>query len=426
MAALASGVRDPWPVTGLWRAPWARQLPFAATLLLLSVVGVAMIYSAGQLNVPSPVTGGLWLRQAMILGVAIVGFMAVSRVPARWFEWTAMHAYVTCTVVLAVTLVVGTGSGTAAGTKSFLAIGGFQFQPSEAAKIATALALAKLLAAREEPPRYLRDLLGPAALVSAPLALVVLQPDLGTAMAFIGIFFAVLFWAGASWPLLLFAASPGLALILSFDLIVWSAYIVAVLVGLYLYRYRIDLVESVTVTLANVAAGAVAQPLWNSLAEYQRNRLLVFLDPALDPRGAGYQLIQSKVAVGSGGVFGKGFTAGTQKRLAFLPEQHTDFVFSVVGEELGFVGTSLLLLLFGFLFFRMIQMAELSKSPFAGLFIFGTFGAWLTHVFVNVGMTIGLVPVTGIPLPFISYGGSFLLMSWVAGAIVARLASEDP
>ena len=413
-------------MTSSWRLSWTRQLPFVATLLLLSGVGVAMIYSAGQLNIPSPVTSRLWLRQAVILGAAIVGFIAVSRISARWFEWTAMRGYVVCTVVLAVTLVLGTGSGTAAGTKSFLAIGGFQFQPAEAAKIATALALARLLAAREEPPRYLRDLLVPAAVVAAPLALVVLQPDLGTALAFVGIFFAVLFWAGTSWPLLLFAASPGLALILSFDLLVWSAYIVAVMVGLYLYRYRLYLVESVTVVLANVAAGAVALPLWNSLAEYQRNRILVFLDPALDPRGAGYQLVQSKVAVGSGGLFGKGFTDGTQKRLNFLPEQHTDFVFSVVGEEFGFVGTVLLLVLFGFLFFRMIRMAELSKSPFAGLFIFGTFGAWLTHVFVNVGMTIGLVPVTGIPLPFISYGGSFLLMSWLAAGIVTRLAGEDP
>lgn len=414
------------PVTGLWQLPWARQLSFAATLLGLSVVGVAMVYSAGQLNVPSPVTSGLWVRQAAILGVSIVAFMAASRISAQWFEWVAMPAYILATAVLAVTLVVGTGAGTAAGTRSFLAIGGFQFQPAEAAKVATVLALAKLLAAREEPPRYLRDLLVPAMVVALPLALVVLQPDLGTALAFVGIFFAVLFWAGTSWPLLLFAASPGLALILSFDLLVWSLYILAVAAGLYVYRYRLYLVESVAVILANVAAGAAALPLWNSLAEYQRNRILVFLDPALDPQGAGYQLIQSKVAIGSGGLFGKGFTAGTQKRLNFLPEQHTDFVFSVVGEEFGFVGTVLVLVLFGFLFSRMIQMAELSKSPFAGLFVFGTFGAWLTHVFVNVGMTIGIVPVTGIPLPFVSYGGSFLVMSWFAAGIATGLTNEDP
>ena len=395
------------------------------TLLLLSVFGVGMIYSAGVLEVPSTVTEGLWIRQAVFLGASVVGLLVVSRIPLRWFEWVAVPAYVLGVAVLAVTLVAGTGAGTAEGISSFLSIGGFRFQPAEAAKISTALALAALLARREGPPLYLRDLLTPAALVGLPLGLVLLQPDLGTALAFLGIFFAVIFWAGTPWPLILFAASPGLGLILAFSLRVWGAYIVLLAIGLYLYRFRLYLVESIAVILGNIAAGAIAQPLWNSLAEYQRNRLLVFLDPELDPRNAGWQLIQSKVAVGSGGVFGKGFTAGTQKRLAFLPEQHTDFIFSVVGEEFGFIGTSVVLVLFGYLFFRMITMAEAAKRSFAGLFIFGILGVWLTHVFINAGMTIGVVPVTGIPLPFISYGGSFLLMSWMAAAVVLALANDD-
>ena len=406
--------------------PWAAQSRFVAPLLVLSATGVAMVYSAGQINVPSALTGGLWIRHAIFLAVGVAAFLAVGRVAARWFEWVAMPAYVFWVAVLAVTLLVGTGVGTAAGTKSFLSLAGFRFQPAEAAKVATILALAKLLASRDAPPQFLRELLGPAALVLLPLGLVVLQPDLGTALSFAGIFFAGLFWAGTPGLLLVFAASPALGLVLSFDTLTWSVYISALVVGLYLYRRRLFLVESVAVVFSNLAAGAVAQPLWNSLADYQRNRLLVFLDPMLDPQGAGWQLVQSKVAVGSGGLFGKGFTAGTQKRLNFLPEQHTDFVFSVVGEEFGFVGTFLVLALFGYLFLQMIRMAEVSKSPFAGLVVVGTFGAWLTHVFVNVGMTIGLVPITGIPLPFVSYGGSFLVMSWTVAGIATRLASEDP
>ena len=406
--------------------PWAAQRRFVAPLLVLSATGVAMVYSAGQLNVPSTLTDGLWVRHAIFLAVGVAAFLAVGRVASRWFEWVAMPAYVFWIAVLAVTLLVGTGVGTAAGTKSFLSLAGFRFQPAEAAKVATILALAKLLAARDAPPQFLRELLGPAALVLLPMGLVILQPDLGTALSFAGIFFAGLFWAGTPGPLLAFAASPALGLLLSFDTLTWSVYISVLVVGLYLYRRRLFLVESVAVVLSNVAAGAVAQPLWNSLADYQRNRLLVFLDPMLDPQGAGWQLVQSKVAVGSGGLFGKGFTAGTQKRLNFLPEQHTDFVFSVVGEEFGFVGTFLVLALFGYLFIQMIRMAEVSKSPFAGLVVVGTFGAWLTHVFVNVGMTLGLVPITGIPLPFVSYGGSFLVMSWTVAGIAARLASEDP
>ena len=401
------------------------QQPLVTTLLALSVFGVGMIYSAGVLEVPSSVTQGLWVRQAAFLGASIVGLLIVCRIPLRWFQWAAVPAYIVGVGVLAVTLVIGTGAGTAEGISSFLSVGGFRFQPAEAAKIATALALAALLTKREEPPTYLRDLLTPAAVVALPLALVLLQPDLGTALAFVGIFFAVIFWVGTPWPLILFAASPALGLILAFSRRVWAIYIVLLAIALYLYRFRLYLVESVAVILGNVAAGAVAQPLWNSLAEYQRNRLLVFLDPGLDPRNAGWQLVQSKVAVGSGGLFGKGFTLGTQKRLAFLPEQHTDFIFSVVGEEFGFVGTSVVLVLFGYLFFRMISMAESARHSFAGLFIFGILGVWFTHVFINVGMTIGVVPITGIPLPFISYGGSFLLMSWIAAAVVVALASDS-
>lgn len=404
--------------------PWLGHLPFLAPVLMLSLFGVAMIYSAGVLNIPSPVTQGLWLRQSIVLGGSIMVLFAVSRVPVRWFDWTAMPVYIASVGVLAATLVIGTGAGTAEGVRSFLALPGFRFQPAEAAKLATVLVLAKVLASRESPPQYLRDLLVPGLLVGLPLVLVLRQPDIGTAMAFVGIFFAVIYWAGTPWPLIVFAASPGVALILSFNTIAWSIGFILVLVGLYLYRYRLYLVESLSVVVANLAAGAIAQPLWNSLHDYQRNRLLVFLDPELDPRGDGWHLIQSKVAVGSGGILGKGFTEGTQKRLDFLPEQHTDFIFSVVGEELGFVGTSLTLLLFGYLFFKMIQMAEESQNLFAGLFVFGIMGVWLTHVVVNIGMTVGVVPITGIPLPFISYGGSFLLTSWLAAAIVVAMASD--
>jgi rod shape determining protein RodA len=403
---------------------WAWDPPLVLTVLGLSLFGVAMIYSAGVLNIPSPVTQDVWMRQLVWVGIALVAFSVISRVPLRWIEWVALPAYVGGIILLAATLVIGTGAGTAVGIKSWISIGGFRFQPAEMAKIATILALGRLFSDRREAPQALRELLAPVAVVGLPLGLVILQPDLGTAMAFVGILFATLYWGGVRPHLLLLLASPVLGLILSFDTQVWSFYIVALTLSLYFYRYHLYLVESVGVVLANVAAGTVALPLWRSLADYQRNRLLVFLDPTVDPRGAGWHLIQSKVAVGSGGLMGKGFTLGTQKRLDFLPEQHTDFIFSVVGEELGFVGTTLVILALAFVLIRMIQLAENSPDPFAGLIIFGIFGAWITHIFVNIGMTIGMVPITGIPLPFVSYGGSFLLMSWVALAIAVRVAQE--
>ena len=405
-------------VAPLWRHPVAR------VVTALSILGVGMVYSAGVLQQPSAVTSGVWIRQAVFFAAGALAFLVACRVPPRWFEWSAAPAYIAGVALLAVTLVVGTGAGTAKGVSSFLSVGGFRFQPAEAAKVATALALAALLAKRREPVKHLRELLAPAAVAALPTVLVLLQPDLGTALAFVGIFFAVVFAAGAPWPLILLAASPGVGFVLAFSPRAWAAYFVLLVVGLYLYRYRLYLVESVAVVLGNVAAGAAAKTLWNSLSDYQRNRLLVYLDPGMDPRNAGWQLIQSKVAVGSGGFFGQGFTLGTQKRLAFLPEQHTDFIFSVIGEEFGFLGTSSVLLLFGYLFYKLIAVAEASQSAFAGIFAFGVLGIWLTHVFVNVGMTVGVVPITGIPLPFISYGGSFLLMSWTAAGAVVALSAE--
>lgn len=403
---------------------WAVDAPLVLGLLLLSLFGIAMIYSAGVVEVPNNVTRLAWARQSAWLGVALVAFTIGSRVPMRWVEWVAVPAYIVSVVLLAVTLVVGTGSGTAAGVKSWIDLGFIRFQPAEVAKLSTILVLAKVLSGRDEGLSSLRDVVAPSALVGLPLALVLLQPDLGTALAFIGILFAALYWAGTPVAFLLLLASPMPGLILSYDTGIWSAYIVAVVAFLYVYRYRLFLVESVAVLLANLAAGTISRPLWNSLATYQQNRILVFLDPDVDPRGAGYQLIQSKVAIGSGGLLGKGFTLGAQKRFGFLPEQHTDFIFGVVGEELGFVGTLGTILLFGFVLARLVRMAQDSPDPFAGLVLLGIFGSWLVHVFVNIGMTVGLVPITGIPLPFVSYGGTFLLMSWVAAALAVRVAHE--
>ncbi|MDA0329802.1 MAG: rod shape-determining protein RodA [Gemmatimonadetes bacterium] len=403
---------------------WSIDPKLVLAVCALTIFGIAMIYSAGVVYVPSEVTTRAWLRQTAWFGLALVAFTGASRVPLRWIEWLAIPAYTMSMVLLAVTLVIGTGRGTAAGVKSFIDLGPVSFQPSEIAKIATILALARLLSQRNAGLTTLRDLLAPAMLVALPLALVLRQPDLGTAMAFVGILFAMLYWAATPVALLLLVASPVVGLFMSYNTTVWSWYIMGVIAFLYLYRYRLFLFESVAVVLANFATATISRPLWNSLAGYQQNRILVFLDPEVDPRGAGYHIIQSKVAVGSGGFGGQGFTLGSQKRFDFLPEQHTDFIFSVVGEELGFIGTGLAILCFAYVLARLVRMAEHATDPFAGLVLLGIFGSWLVHIFVNVGMTIGVVPITGIPLPFVSYGGTFLFMSWVAVAIAVRVAHE--
>ena len=263
---------------------WLLEPPLVLAVFALTVFGMAMIYSAGVVHIPNDVTQNAWIRQGTWFVLAMVAFIGVVRVPVRWIEWVALPAYAFSVLLLVFTLMVGTGVGTAAGVKSFIQIGPFSFQPSEIAKIAAVLFLARFLSQRKEPLNSVQDLLLPSFLIGLPLALVMLQPDLGTAMAFGGILFTMLFWAGTPVILLLLIASPILGLVLSYQTVIWSGYIVALVGFLYLFRYRLLLFESIGVVLANLAAGTVAQPLWNRLATYQQNRILVFLDPEVDPR----------------------------------------------------------------------------------------------------------------------------------------------
>jgi len=381
-----------------------------------------MVYSAGRTDVPTYV-GGLYKPQIVWLILGLLTAYGVTRTSVRLIQWLTVPAYALSLILLGLTLVIGTGAGTAAGTKSWLAIGGVRIgQPSELAKVTVVLMLAQVLAARRDSPTSLLDLWKPAIIVGVPWLMIMAQPDLGSGIAFIGIFFAMLYWSGVAWPLLLLLASPAISLVLSFSTGLWGAWFL-VLLALVLY-YRPFLVEGIVLMLMNVATGVVAPVLWEKLKPYQQNRLKVFLDPSFDPKASGYQVIQSKISIGSGGLFGKGFTEGTQKRLAFLPAQHTDFIFAVLGEELGFIGVMFTLSLLTFLLLRCTKIAERANDAFGGLVAFGLMASWLVHVLVNVGMTLNLMPITGIPLPFFSYGGSFMLATWLAVGILLRISGE--
>ena len=393
-----------------------------ALALLLSVYGVAMVYSAGQTDVLTRVTT-LWQRQAGWFALGLLAAYGLSRTSLRMLDFITPPLYAVTSAVLLLLVFIGKGFGTAASTKSWLAIGGFRIgQPSEFAKIAVVLMLAKVLAARRDAPKSLVDLWQPALVVGIPWLLIMAQPDLGTGLVFIGIFFAMLFWSGCSWQLLVLAASPGISLVLAVSTTSWGVWFL-LLIGL-VFWYRLYVWQMVSVIVANVAMGVVATLVWERLNPYQQKRLLVFLDPGSDPLRSGYHVIQSQVAIGSGGWLGKGFTMGTQKRLAFLPAQHTDFIFPVVGEELGFVGVTIALGLFLWLFLRCVRVAGRATDSFSSLVAFGIVSTWFVHVLVNIGMTLNLVPVTGIPLPFFSYGGSFMLACWIGVGIEMRISGE--
>lgn len=404
------------------RSPFFTDRPLLALALMRSVFGIAMVYSAGQTDVPTFVTP-LYKQQMLWLVVGLVGAYAISRVSVRAYELSAVPVYLVACALLVLLLFVGVGAGTAASTKSWLSVGGIRVgQPSELSKIAVVLMLARILSARREAPKSLIGLWQAGLAVFVPWALIMRQPDLGTGLVLVGVFFAMLFWAGVAWQLLVLVASPVVSLVLAFNTGLWGAWFIVLLALVVWYRPKV--LESVTVVMLNVLAGVAAPMLWGKLSPYQQNRLLVFLDPSADPLASGYHVIQSQVAIGSGGWLGKGFTLGTQKRLAFLPAQHTDFIFSVVGEELGFLGVTVALVL-GLLFVqRMVRIAARSADPFASLVAFGLATGGFIHFMVNVGMTINLMPVTGIPLPFFSYGGSFLVTTWLGVGILLRISSE--
>lgn len=394
--------------------------PLITVVVLLAAYGLLTLYSAGQTDVLTQAQG-VWVRQLVWMGIGLVAAAVVFRMSFRLLEWLAPAAYIFAILLLLVTLAIGTGQGTAAGTRSWLSIGGHQVgQPAELAKLAVILMLARYLSGLREAPRNLRELIAPCLIAGVPFLLVLRQPDLGSAIVFIGILFLMLFWAGVRLSLLFLLASPGLSLLLAFNTWTWGVWMIVLAVLLFLWRPYV--VEGVFLYVMNSVMGAVAIPLWQRLAPYQQNRLLTFLNPEIDPRAAGYHAIQSRVAIGSGGWFGNGFLEGPQKRLAFLPAQHTDFIFSVVGEELGFVGVLVALVLFLALLLVLLRIARRATDAFSSLAVFGVLALFFTHFFENVGMTVNLMPITGIPLPFFSYGGSFFLASCMAVGLALRAA----
>ena len=396
--------------------------PLVTVALLLSFFGIAIVYSAGQTDVLTGVAK-LWRSQFIWFLVSIGGAYAVSRFSVRLLDWLTWPSYVITIAMLLLLIFIGKGAGTAASSKSWLAIGGVRIgQPSELAKITVVLALAKVLSTFKEPPRSLLELWKPALIVGIPWALIMKQPDLGTGIVFVGFAFAMLFWAGVSWPLLILVASPVVSLILAYNTFYWGAWFM-LLIALVLW-YKPYMYEGIFLVVINVIFGVFSPILWEKLAPYQQKRLLVFLNPDIDRRLSGYHVIQSQIAIGSGGWFGKGYTMGTQKRLAFLPAQHTDFIWAVVGEELGFLGVTLGIALFAMLFLRVTKIAERANDSYSSLVAFGLLASWFVHVVENMGMTLNLMPITGIPLPFFSYGGSFMLASWLAIGILLRISAE--
>jgi len=354
-----------------------KDMDFTLVVAVVLLIGYGILVQASA-TTTMPVDGDPWYytkRQVFyaVVGLAAMfGAMAIDyRVLARWYK-------VIYAVSLAALAAVLVGGDPAMGAQRWFNLGPVSIQPSEFAKLALILTLAAHLSRRVDRLDRLTDLVMPFVHVGIPAALVMFQPDLGTSLVFMAILLGTLFIAGARWTHL--AAIYGGAL-----------------------------AAAVTWVILHLQYG-----VWIPLKKYQLSRLIVFADPDADPLGAGYQMQQALVAVGSGRFLGKGLFTGTQSRLRFLPMQHTDFVFAVVGEELGFVGAAVLLLLFFIVIWRGVRIAAEAKDAFGSLVATGVVSMLAFHVMVNVGMAVGIMPITGLPLPFISNGGSGLVTNCLA------------
>ncbi len=376
---------------------------FLATLLILLVLGIVAVYSACQGEDAGP-GSGLWKRQIIFAAAGLLVLVVCMAIPHPLWDRLSPILFVISLAFLIAVLIAGTRGG---GATRWISLGGFRFQPSEPAKLAVVLFLARHLAGRRRPVRGATGLLVPAIIAIVPMGLVLREPDLGTALVFLVAVPPMLYWSGVSFWYLLLAISPVISVVSASSLPSWIAFTVGLLTLAYFSRVLI--LEKILWVSMSVLAGIATPVLWGRLEPYQQQRILAFLDPTRYSSGAGYQIIQSKVAIGSGGMTGVGYLEGTQKGLAFLPARHTDFIFSVVGEELGFVGTLGVLALFTLLIVRGFRIAAAARDPFAGLTVVGILSILAFQVFVNIGVTLGLVPVTGLPLPIFSYGGTSLI-----------------
>lgn len=374
---------------------------FAAVLALLTF-GLLAIYSA---TVTHPTASGNFQKQLFFTGAGLVIFFSVYFLPSQLLRLSALPIYSLSIVFLIAVLALGK---VISGSKSWFSLGPFGFQPSEFAKIGLILFLAHWLADNKRDINSVKDIVIALALGLFPVILILMEPDMGTAIVFCFITLAMIFWAGISLFGLFVVLSPGIVTFASLfgtpSLIITLVFIIIALV-----IFKRNLFTSATIFVINLASSFFFDYAVKFLQPHQQKRIASFLDPNADPLGSGYNALQAKVAIGSGGLAGKGFLQGNQTQLKFIPEQWTDFIYCVIGEEFGFIGSIFILTMFLIIFVRLLKLTSYEKDTFSSLTIIGILTLLLVHFGINVGMNVGLTPVIGLPLPFLSYGGSSLL-----------------
>ena len=414
-------------------------------VVLLSLIGILTVYSAG-FDAVTKINNGMYKKQiiSFVIGLIIMG--TVMFLNFRLIEQNCFYIYVG---ILLIVILTSFFAPSIRGIRAWINFGPFSIQPSEFMKIAAIVMLAKYLELRERDLINFRELFIPAVIVLIPVVAIMIQPDFGTAMVFIPILFVMLFAAGADITHLISIAAIAMISLLVPTYITYrewlhldennviidffqKGYIVFIVITVLLLlsalffalrfifarkTYRRIYIPSLVLSIGFF----LAVILQRSLKDYQKNRILVYLNPDLDPKGAGYNVIQSKIAIGSAGFFGKGYLSGTQTQFGFLPEKTSDFIFPVVVEEWGFLGALVVLLLTFGIIYQGLKISLEAKDKFSSLLAFGLSSLFLFHALINIGMVIGLTPVTGIPLCFVSYGGTNMMMSLLAVGILMSI-----
>lgn len=392
--------------TGKWQS---LDRPLLLVTLALVGVGMLLIYSADNALFNS----SHFEKQFVSAIIGFVFMIVATMIPTRYYFALSYIGYGLALFILLLVPVIGI---TALGAKRWISLGGFNFQPSEPAKIFFLIAAARFLSGIRPDQTEKQALFGVVILAVLPGLLVLTQPDLGTSSLFPIIGATLLAWWGLPLWYYLLAAMPFVAMFVV--VFPWLTIPLELIGYWWMRRAGMRWVGMVLLTLLVIGATFIAPMAWNRLEPYQQKRLTTFIDPGADPLGSGYQIIQSKVAIGSGGLFGTGYLQGTQTQLRFLPQQHTDFIFALAGEEFGLWGTTFVILLFFIYGWRGIRIATRARSQFAGLIAAGITTMIIYHAAVNIGMAIGVMPVTGIPLPFLSYGGTFLITCMINTGIL--------
>ena len=386
---------------------------------MLTILGLISLFSI-SMNQFDEVGITTFTKQLLFLIPAFVGFITILFIPKYM-----IHKYIYIAYSLMLILVLTPFLfETIAGTHRWINFGlPLSIQPSEFAKWIVVVALARYLSDHNLQMKKFMTILFPILIALLPAVIILQQPDLGTAIILLTPILPMLYWVGARPFHLFILVAPLLSIATAFHTISFTFW--AIIMGSIIYLTQPRLVFGVLLYFGNIFLGLLSPFLWNSLRPYQQKRILTLFNPELDPLGAAYQTIQSKVAIGSGGFFGKGLGWGTQTHLKFLPVQESDFIVSVIGEELGFITIAIMLIVFSIFLLKVVKLAFLAKERFPGLVLIGIGTIFMAHVFVNTAMSTGMIPVKGLPLPFISAGGSFLLSCFIMIGLIMKMGNES-